>query len=207
MAKLVFTDKHFSGQSYELTQEKTSIGRSKENRLVIRDDSVSSKHCEILANGPEIIVRDLGSRNGTFIDGVRINGQGPVKQGHKIRFGMVEAQLQLDPSDEQEDQSSLTAVHLHQKVLREQQKAKRTPPAPASTPLGGEGGSEVSPDEEQTILLPNQPASPAPSGSNSRTAPNAPGSGSSSGKNVVLVIIGAGLVALLAGVLMWLAKR
>ena len=42
MPKLFFIDRNFSGQVYELILEKTSVGRSDQNVLVIRDESVSS---------------------------------------------------------------------------------------------------------------------------------------------------------------------
>src|SRR6266545_4090755 len=59
MPKLIFTDTKFAGQVYRLMLEKTTVGRGDQNILVIRDDSVSSKHCVILVNGPEVIVREL----------------------------------------------------------------------------------------------------------------------------------------------------
>src|SRR5437899_11606033 len=103
MAKLVFIDQNFSGRAYELILEKTSVGRGDQNTLVIRDSSLSATHCEILMYGSEIIVRDLDSRNGTFVDGIRLNKQSQVKSGQVVRFGSVEARLELDPAKDQTD--------------------------------------------------------------------------------------------------------
>ena len=89
MPKLIFIDKNFSGQVYELVLEKTTVGRSDQNTLVIHDNSLSAAHCEILVNGPEVIVRDLNSRNGTFVDGSRLNKQSGVRSGQTVRFGSV----------------------------------------------------------------------------------------------------------------------
>src|SRR5260370_20998316 len=97
MAKLIFTDPNFSGKVYELMLEKTTVGRGDHNTLVIRDKSLSSSHCEILTNGPEVIVRDLDSSNGTFVNGARLNKQRQVKSGQTVRFGSLEAPLELDP--------------------------------------------------------------------------------------------------------------
>ena len=92
MAKLIFTDKNHAGRIYELTLEKTTVGRSDQNILVISDGSLSALHCEILVNGPEVIVRDLGSRNGTFVNGAKLqNHQAQLKSGQTVRFGAVEA--------------------------------------------------------------------------------------------------------------------
>src|SRR5213594_2223932 len=68
MPKLVFTDENFAGRVYALMVEKTTVGRGDHNTLVICDDSVSKNHCEILIYGYEVIVRDLDSTNGTFIN-------------------------------------------------------------------------------------------------------------------------------------------
>jgi pSer/pThr/pTyr-binding forkhead associated (FHA) protein len=51
MAKLVFTNRDHAGQSYELTLQKTTVGRAADNTLVIPDSSLSAHHCEILVNG------------------------------------------------------------------------------------------------------------------------------------------------------------
>jgi pSer/pThr/pTyr-binding forkhead associated (FHA) protein len=171
MAKLLFIDKNFTGQVCALNRERLSVGRGPENHLVIRDDSVSTKHCEILTHGAEVIVRDLGSRNGTFIDGVRITRQGPVKAGQKVRFGLVEARLQLDPGDgPEEEQSTLTAVHLHAKALKDDQARRRgSPPTPPQAVVQGAETGDPDPGDQPTILLPN--AQPAGAGDASRTQP------------------------------------
>src|SRR2546426_74274 len=104
MAKLIFIDKNFAGRVYELMLEKTTIGRGDKNTLVIRDSSLSSTHCEILMYGSEIIVRDLNSSNGTFVDGTRLhNTQSQLKSGQTVRFGSVEARLELDPTPNESD--------------------------------------------------------------------------------------------------------
>jgi hypothetical protein len=69
---------------------------------------VSADHCELLASWNEVIVRDHGSSNGTWVAGVRVNGQRPANHGDLIRFGRVEARLELDghPAD---DATAITA--------------------------------------------------------------------------------------------------
>src|SRR5882762_11679206 len=129
MARLIFTDDKFSGQVYELILERTTVGRSDENTLVIRDPSLSSRHCEILANGPEVIVRDLDSKNGTYVDGVQLrNRQSQLKSGQKVTFGVVEARLELDPMDSPAEDTAETAVYTQKQFLREQRRARKRPP-------------------------------------------------------------------------------
>ncbi len=67
MAKLVVLNEGLTGQSIELKSDKTTIGRVDDNTFQLAVGSVSSHHCEILLQGNEVVVRDLGSTNGTFI--------------------------------------------------------------------------------------------------------------------------------------------
>ncbi len=110
MPHLIFLDEPFGGRSYELICERTSVGRGSENTLTIRDSSLSRQHCEILTFGSEVIVHDLGSRNGTFVDGRRLNGsQAQAKHGQVIAFGNVQVRLDIDYVDEEMDED--TAIH------------------------------------------------------------------------------------------------
>jgi two-component system response regulator GlrR len=57
----------FSGES-----ERAGIGAHPSNDLVLASDTVSRFHCELVSEGNGVRVRDLGSKNGTIVDGVRI---------------------------------------------------------------------------------------------------------------------------------------
>ena len=95
MAKLIFIGEKFVGRVYELAIEKTTVGRGDHNTLTIHDPSVSHSHCEILVYGTEVIVRDLGSSNGTVVDGRRLQDQQqhPLDDHQIVKFGAVEARL------------------------------------------------------------------------------------------------------------------
>jgi CheY-like chemotaxis protein len=60
----------------------------------IIDPSVSGRHCEILLRGNEVIVRDLNSTNGTFIQGERIT-EAILKPGQILRLGRVDLHLEV----------------------------------------------------------------------------------------------------------------
>jgi predicted component of type VI protein secretion system len=93
MAKLVVLNEGLTGQSYELKTDKTTIGRVDDNAFQIAQGSVSSHHCEILLRGGDIIIRDLNSTNGTFINGQQITGEALIKPGEMLRLGQVELRL------------------------------------------------------------------------------------------------------------------
>lgn len=96
MPKLHFSQPEFAATPVDLPEGKTTVGRSSRNSLVLNDVSVSASHCEVLVSWNEVILRDLGSSNGTWVAGVRVNGQQPANHGECIRFGRVEARLELD---------------------------------------------------------------------------------------------------------------
>jgi len=72
----------------------TTVGRADGNLFQIIEPSVSGRHCEILLRGNEIIVRDLKSTNGTFIQGERIT-EATLKPGQILRLGRVDLRLQI----------------------------------------------------------------------------------------------------------------
>lgn len=68
-------------------EEVTRIGRSEDSDIILRDRFVSAHHCEIVCRGNQVLVRDLGSTNGTFRNGVRISGQTPLLDGDRLGIG------------------------------------------------------------------------------------------------------------------------
>ncbi len=92
MAKLVILNQGMTGRTFEITLERTTVGRVEDNNFCIADGSVSSHHAEILLKGAEISVKDLGSTNGTFIAGEKIS-ESVLKAGQILRFGQVELRI------------------------------------------------------------------------------------------------------------------
>ena len=75
--------------------EKTTVGRVEDNTFQIPDPSVSSHHCEILLRGVEVIIRDLDSTNGTFINGQQIT-EATLKPSQILRLGQIEVRLESE---------------------------------------------------------------------------------------------------------------
>lgn len=93
MARLVVLSEGMTGRTCELKAEITTIGRLDDNAFQIPEPSVSSHHCEVSLRGKEIFVKDLGSTNGTFIDGNKVT-ESAVKPGQILRLGTVEVRLE-----------------------------------------------------------------------------------------------------------------
>ncbi len=93
MARLVLLSEGLTGRTYDLKVEKTTVGRVSDNTFEIPEASVSSHHCEILLKGSDVLIRDLDSTNGTFINGEKIS-EAVLKPGQILRLGTVEMRLE-----------------------------------------------------------------------------------------------------------------
>ena len=93
MSKLVLLSEGFAGRTYELNVEKTTVGRVEDNAFQIAEPSVSSHHAEIILNGTDVLVKDLNSTNGTYINGEKIT-EAVLKPGQTLKFGQVELRLE-----------------------------------------------------------------------------------------------------------------
>jgi pSer/pThr/pTyr-binding forkhead associated (FHA) protein len=82
---------HPSG--FELTPGFNTIGRNPTNDLRLHDATVSNCHCEIVVTENSVLVRDLGSANGTFVEGRRVE-ESPIDPAQILRLGNVELRLE-----------------------------------------------------------------------------------------------------------------
>ena len=71
------------------------IGRGEDCQLRPRSEMISRRHCEILVEEGATKVRDLGSRNGTFVNGERVKGERQLKTGDRLKMGPLEFEVQL----------------------------------------------------------------------------------------------------------------
>lgn len=67
----------------------TLLGRDAEPSAAFADVSISRRHARVLVEGGRAVVEDLGSKNGTFVDGVRIDGPAPLSDGSELRLGLA----------------------------------------------------------------------------------------------------------------------
>ena len=87
MYALKFISGKYQGGEFPLKPEKQIvIGRSSELDMVLVEDMVSRKHAKITCAGGKILIEDLGSTNGTFVNGEKIK-QSRLKEGDRILIG------------------------------------------------------------------------------------------------------------------------
>ena len=88
-------------RSFSVTRDMTVIGRREDCDLRIPLGDVSRKHCRLILDGDAIKVEDLGSSNGTYRNGERVQ-QAELSAGDTLQIGPVVFVLQVDgfPADE-----------------------------------------------------------------------------------------------------------
>lgn len=74
------------GETYQLDSPETTMGRSTQTTLRFNDDGVSRKHARVILVKNQVILEDLGSANGTFVNGDPIISQA-LNEGDKVRLG------------------------------------------------------------------------------------------------------------------------
>ena len=76
--------------------EKSVIGRDKGCDVSFQDDAeMSARHCELIQAGGYIEVRDLGTTNGTLLNGARLVAEQRVEDGDLIRAGRTEFRINI----------------------------------------------------------------------------------------------------------------
>lgn len=85
------------GRAYPLHRSPTTLGRSPDNDIILDDRRVSRHHAQLLAEGGLLVLRDLASANGTWVNGKRITQQQLVA-GDMVSLGGVELALRRGQS-------------------------------------------------------------------------------------------------------------
>src|SRR5271168_2041384 len=67
----------------------TTIGRHDDCLIRIKSSQVSRRHCELYEVADKLTLRDLGSSNGTFVNGKKVSGQQTLKHGDELTVGAV----------------------------------------------------------------------------------------------------------------------
>lgn len=93
---LVLFKKDGSQKTFSLRKDNTIIGRHDDCDLYIPLQAVSRKHCRLIKNNQIVKLHDLGSRNGTFLNGKHIKEETAAKAGDYISIGPLTFLLQIN---------------------------------------------------------------------------------------------------------------
>ena len=75
------------GAAYNLEGDQLTIGRDATNDITINDAEISRRHARLTFQGGKYVLEDLGSTNGTFVNGQRLAGPRVLKAGEVVSFG------------------------------------------------------------------------------------------------------------------------
>src|SRR6516162_6226315 len=75
------------GEMYKVTGETMIIGRGQNADIQIVDEGISRRHARVVCQEGAVAVEDLGSTNGTFLNGQKIGERAPLRDGDKIQVG------------------------------------------------------------------------------------------------------------------------
>lgn len=136
----------FKGQDREIELREGDIvlGRSSECGVLLDSETVSRKHARVSVREGSVFIEDLGSRNGTFVNGRQIAEKVQVKPGDAVQFGDVRFELFQTPPAEA-------------RTVIMSQEAVPSPPEQAPRP------SPPAPEPSVQHVPPPPPARPAPS--------------------------------------------
>ena len=111
MPKLIVLTEEIEPTSFEFTKETTAVGRDDENDITLPHESVSGSHAELLLRGEDVHVRDLGSTNGTYINGNKV-AESPLQPGELLTFGEVELKIDGPRKSQSHDKHLEQGVRL-----------------------------------------------------------------------------------------------
>ncbi len=78
----------YSGQPFDLGADPVSVGREPGNTICLENDtSISRRHAQLQRQDRALLVEDLGSTNGTFVNGQKVSGQVTAQPGDTVQFG------------------------------------------------------------------------------------------------------------------------
>lgn len=75
------------GAAFNLEGDQLTIGRDSTNDIAINDAEISRRHARLTFQGGKYVLEDLGSTNGTFVNGQRLAGPRVLKAGEVVSFG------------------------------------------------------------------------------------------------------------------------
>lgn len=84
------------GREIPISVPEFVIGRGEGTHLRPQSDLISRKHCALVCQDGKAIIQDFGSRNGTFVNGERVEGERQLKVGDELRVGRLHFEVQID---------------------------------------------------------------------------------------------------------------
>lgn len=111
MAVLIGMSAQVKGQKYPLEFEEVFLGRNPQNHISIDDSSISGRHCSVMRDGHKYTLVDLGSTNGTRLNGSAIT-KAHLRPKDIVQIGGVELMFDGQDVDVSADLSATARVEV-----------------------------------------------------------------------------------------------
>ena len=141
MAQLIGMSEEIKGKTFLITQDEMVIGRRKENAIMLDHASVSGRHCLIRQDKGRCFVRDLGSTNGTRLNGRDVKEEQRLRPKDLLQVGTIEL---IYDSDEQPEAGDTSLPHTTQIEIST---------TPGSKPLSFGSISPFGPRQKNTMAI------------------------------------------------------
>jgi hypothetical protein len=102
---VILTGKH-KGRQIDLPEREIWIGRDENCLVRMTSSEVSRRHCSLTPTGRGLLLRDLNSQNGTFVNALRVDDEVMLQSGDRLTVGPVSFEVQCPaeaPSEREED--------------------------------------------------------------------------------------------------------
>ncbi len=135
------------GASFMLEGDNITIGRDPTNSITINDAEISRRHARLTYQGGKYVLEDLGSTNGTFVNGQRLAGPRVLKSGEVVSFGeqivLVFETTSFDPG--------ATVVSPRAVPVQPVSRPVQAPPPPPPPPVDYAGSVPASPVVSEVV--------------------------------------------------------
>lgn len=158
--QLVVRAGNLTGQSFALDRPEIVLGRDLANDIVVTDAEVSRRHARIFLKGDNYVLEDLGSTNGTFVNGQRLTGPYILQPGEYINLGenaTIEfVAVEIDPD------ATLISSNLRPAMAPLAPEPAYAPPPEQPAPLKPMPAPMPAPAAPQPAYVGQAPAQPSP---------------------------------------------
>jgi pSer/pThr/pTyr-binding forkhead associated (FHA) protein len=89
-----------SAAEYQLFEGENLVGRDAGATIVIEARGISRRHAVFFVEGDQILIEDLASKNGTFVEEERVRGRVPLRDGSVIRLGYLSLSIRAVTTNE-----------------------------------------------------------------------------------------------------------
>ena len=151
--KLISITPKGTRKEFALTDSVTVLGRQPDCTLQVQLPEISRRHCELRMENKTVVVNDLGSANGTFVNGQKVRRQ-ELKPGDVISLAeAIKFLVQIDGTPLQVDESKLRTGAGSTDVMPSPvpKKAPAPKPKPAGAPLKPPAGQKSAPPAKPPV--------------------------------------------------------